>query len=25
MLQLRKANERGDGSFSWLKSYHTFS
>lgn len=25
MLQLRKANERGDGSFDWLKSYHTFS
>ncbi|AUI65069.1 MULTISPECIES: pirin family protein [Glaesserella] len=25
MLQLRKANERGDGSFDWLESYHTFS
>lgn len=25
MLQLRKAQERGDGSFDWLKSYHTFS
>lgn len=25
MLQLRKANERGDGSFDWLTSYHTFS
>lgn len=25
MLQLRKANERGSGSFDWLESYHTFS
>ncbi|QLB19751.1 pirin family protein [Mannheimia granulomatis] len=25
MLQLRKANERGNGSFDWLESYHTFS
>ncbi|VEI48193.1 pirin-related protein [Actinobacillus equuli] len=25
MLQVRKANERGDGSFDWLESYHTFS
>lgn len=25
MLQLRKAHERGNGSFDWLESYHTFS
>lgn len=25
MIQLRKADERGDGSFDWLESYHTFS
>lgn len=25
MIQLRKAHERGDGSFDWLESYHTFS
>lgn len=25
MLQLRKAAERGNGSFDWLESYHTFS
>lgn len=25
MLQIRKASERGDGSFDWLESYHTFS
>lgn len=25
MLQLRKAEDRGDGSFDWLESYHTFS
>lgn len=25
MLQLRKATERGNGSFDWLESYHTFS
>ncbi|WP_373777143.1 pirin family protein [Glaesserella sp.] len=25
MLQLRKAEERGNGSFDWLESYHTFS
>lgn len=25
MLQIRKANERGNGSFDWLESYHTFS
>lgn len=25
MLQIRKAAERGNGSFDWLESYHTFS
>lgn len=25
MLQIRKAAERGNGSFEWLESYHTFS
>lgn len=25
MLQLRKAHERGNGSFDWLESYHSFS
>lgn len=25
MLQIRKAQERGNGSFDWLESYHTFS
>ena len=25
MLQTRYAHERGDGSFDWLRSYHTFS
>lgn len=25
MLQVRKAHERGNGSFDWLESYHTFS
>lgn len=25
MLQIRKAAERGSGSFDWLESYHTFS
>ncbi|MDD0823384.1 pirin family protein [Mannheimia sp. AT1] len=25
MLQIRKATERGNGSFDWLESYHTFS
>lgn len=25
MLQLRKSHERGNGSFDWLESYHTFS
>lgn len=25
MLQIRRATERGDGSFDWLESYHTFS
>lgn len=25
MLQIRKSHERGNGSFDWLESYHTFS